>query len=93
LLGSTCTARQSKLTPSLRQLYLSISLVDARQIDLGSKGDLRRHVGVVWPTVDLDTIDAVLVDTLSIRQTQAQLSTVEHIRVADRGWYRSSQTS
>jgi hypothetical protein len=71
LLGSTLISVSQSGTHLLHSTYLAISLVYARQVDLGCEGDLRRHIRVVGTTVDLDTVNAVLVDTLPIRQTQA----------------------
>lgn len=45
-------------------MYLSVSLIDARQVYLRSEGNLGRNIGIVWTAVDLDAVDAVLVNAL-----------------------------
>lgn len=45
-------------------MYLSGPLVDAREVDLGCEGDLGGYVGVVGAAVNLEAVDAVLVDAL-----------------------------
>lgn len=45
-------------------VYLSVSLVNTREVYLRSEGDLGRNIGVVGTAVDLDTVDAVFVDAL-----------------------------
>jgi hypothetical protein len=64
---------QSWISP-VHSTYLAISLVYTRQIDLGGEGDLGRHVGVLRATVDLDTVDAILVDTLSFVRRRLNLN-------------------
>jgi hypothetical protein len=45
-------------------VYLSVLLVDTRQVHLGGKGDLGRKIGVVGAAMDLDAVNAILVDAL-----------------------------
>lgn len=45
-------------------LYLAILRVHAGNVDFGFKRDLGRNVGVVRAAMDLDAVDAILVDAL-----------------------------
>jgi len=51
-------------TRQLTRINLSISRVDTRQIDLGNELEDRRLVRVVAITMDIHTVDSVLVDAL-----------------------------
>jgi len=51
-------------TRQLTSINLSISLVDTGQIDLGNELEDRRLVWVVAITMDVHTVDSVLVDAL-----------------------------
>lgn len=57
--------------------YLAVSLVDAGQVDLGDEGNLGRGVGVVLAAADLQTVNTVLVHTLSDTKSMADLIEVE----------------
>jgi hypothetical protein len=45
-------------------MHLSVLRIHTRQIDLGIERDLGRYIGVVGAAVNLDAVDAVLVDAL-----------------------------
>lgn len=44
--------------------YLAIACVDAGKVDFADEGNVGRGVGVLRTTVDLERVDAVLVDAL-----------------------------
>jgi hypothetical protein len=64
-------------TPFNLGVYLAVLWVHAGQIDLGCEGDLRRYVGVAWAAVDLDTINAVLVNALQSLVNEVSLCTAQ----------------
>ena len=45
-------------------MYLSVLWVHAWQVDLGCEGYLGRDVGVAWAAMNLETVNAILVDAL-----------------------------
>jgi hypothetical protein len=93
LVLSTCACQQMLPCPFPRGTYLAILRIHTWQIDLGCKGYLGRYVGVAWPAVDLDAVDAVLVDTLhvvSVNVSSRQPSM--YLRVGDQGSCHSSLT-
>jgi hypothetical protein len=67
LVLSTCACQPMLTYPLPGATYLAILRVHTRQVDLGCEGYLRGDVGVAWPAVDLDAVDAVLVDTLHVQ--------------------------
>jgi len=56
---------------------LAVSLVNAGQVDLGDEGNLGRGVGVVLAATDLQTVNTVLVHTLSDAKSMAVLIEIE----------------
>ena len=51
--------------PCPTKTYPAVSLIHTWQVDLGDEGNLRRDVGIVLAAADLQTVNAVLVYTLS----------------------------
>lgn len=54
--------------------YLAGLAVDARKIDLGHKGDIRRNIWVALSAVDLQAVDAVFVYALFHRQKNSSIN-------------------
>ena len=48
----------------MRLSYLAVACVDAGEVDFADEGDIGRGVGVLRTAVDLERVDAVLVDAL-----------------------------
>jgi hypothetical protein len=93
LVLSTCVCQPILTYPLPRATYLAILRVHTRQVDLGCKGYLRGDVGVAWPAVDLDAVDAVLVDTLHVQSVNmCPECTRLYLRVGAQGSCHSSLT-